>query len=117
MCILAKQHGVRSGKYGLKTPGNSISETLNFKMSSAALALQTLVPLVQIPKPPTMHYQPADSPGSNPVLVRFLSDGKVLMFLFCSILVLGIFSETFCFFCVHSILPCITYKQLLMKVC
>ena len=42
MCILAKQHGVRSGKYGLKTPGNSISETLNFTMSLDASALKNL---------------------------------------------------------------------------
>ena len=33
LCILTKQHGVRSGKYLLKTSGNTISETLIFKMS------------------------------------------------------------------------------------
>ena len=31
-CILMKQHGVRSGKHLLKTAGNAISESLNFKM-------------------------------------------------------------------------------------
>ena len=41
-CILTKQYGVRGGKYSLKTPGNSISETLNFTMSLAALALKNL---------------------------------------------------------------------------
>ena len=33
VCILTKQHGFRSGKYILKTPGNVISQTLNVKMS------------------------------------------------------------------------------------
>ena len=33
VCILTKEHGFCSGKYLLKTPGNSISETLNVKMS------------------------------------------------------------------------------------
>ena len=37
-CILTK-HG---GKYLLKTPGNGISKTLNFKMSLVALALKNL---------------------------------------------------------------------------
>ena len=41
-CILTKQYGVRGGKYSLKTSGNSISETLNFTMSLAALALKNL---------------------------------------------------------------------------
>ena len=41
-CILMKQHGVYSGKYLLKTPGNAISKTLNFKMSLDALALKNL---------------------------------------------------------------------------
>ena len=42
VCILTKQHGVHGGKYLLKTPGNTISETLNFKMSLDALALKNL---------------------------------------------------------------------------
>ena len=42
VCILTKQHGVRSGKYGMKTSGNMISETLNFKMYLDALALTNL---------------------------------------------------------------------------
>ena len=41
-CILTKQHGVRGGKNLLKTPGNSISKILNFKMSPDALALKNL---------------------------------------------------------------------------
>ena len=53
-CILTKQHGVRGGKYLLKTPGNAISKTLIFKMS---LDAQELVPLERVPKPPTIHYQ------------------------------------------------------------
>ena len=40
--ILTKQHSIRGGKYLLKTPGNAISETLNFKMSLDALALKKL---------------------------------------------------------------------------
>ena len=41
-CILTKQHSVRSGKYLLKSPGNAISETLNFKMPLDASALKNL---------------------------------------------------------------------------
>ena len=41
LCILTKQHGVHSGKY------------------PRCLSPQELVPSVQIPKPPTIHYQPA----------------------------------------------------------
>ena len=33
LCILTKQHGIRGGKYLLKTSGNTFSETLIFKMS------------------------------------------------------------------------------------
>ena len=40
--ILTKQHGIRSGKFPLKTPGNAISETLYFKMSLDTLALKNL---------------------------------------------------------------------------
>ena len=42
VCILTNQHGVRIGKYLLKTPGNAISEILNFKMSLEASALRNL---------------------------------------------------------------------------
>ena len=41
-CIPTKQHGVRGGKYLLNTPGDAISETLNFKMSLDASALKNL---------------------------------------------------------------------------
>ena len=41
-CILRKADGIHSGKYILKTPGNAIFETLNFKMSLDALALKNL---------------------------------------------------------------------------
>ena len=41
-CILAKQLTVHGGKYFLKTPGNAISKTLNFKMSQDASALKNL---------------------------------------------------------------------------
>ena len=41
-CIPTKQHGVRRGKYLLKTLENSISETLNFKMLLDASALRNL---------------------------------------------------------------------------
>ena len=33
VCILTKQHGIHGGKYLLNSPGNAISETLNFKIS------------------------------------------------------------------------------------
>ena len=42
-CILTKQHGVRSGKYHLNTPGNDIFETLNFKRSLDASALENFL--------------------------------------------------------------------------
>ena len=38
--ILMKQHSICGGKYLLKTPGNAISETLNFKTSPDASALK-----------------------------------------------------------------------------
>ena len=41
-CIPTKQHGICGAKYLLKTPGNVISETLNFKMSLDSLALRNL---------------------------------------------------------------------------
>ena len=41
-CILTKKHGVRGGKYLLKTPENATSETLNFKMSLDTSALKNL---------------------------------------------------------------------------
>ena len=37
-----KQHSIRGSKYLLKTPGNAISETLNFKMSLDASAVKNL---------------------------------------------------------------------------
>ena len=40
--ILTKQHSICGGKYPLKTPGNAISETINFKMSLDALALKNM---------------------------------------------------------------------------
>ena len=39
---LTKQHGVPSGKHPLRTPGNTIFKTLNFKMSLDASALRNL---------------------------------------------------------------------------
>ena len=42
VCMLTKQHGFCSGKYLLKTRGNSISETLSVKMSLDAFALKNL---------------------------------------------------------------------------
>ena len=41
-CIVPKQHGVLGRKYLLKTSGNTISETLIFKMSLDASALENL---------------------------------------------------------------------------
>ena len=40
--ILTQQHGIRGGNCLFKTPGNGISETLNFKMSLVASAFQNL---------------------------------------------------------------------------
>ena len=42
VCILTKQHGVRGEKYLLKTPGNDISDDLNFTISLDASALKNL---------------------------------------------------------------------------
>ena len=41
-CTLTKQHGVYGGKYLLKTPGDDIFKTLNFRMSLDASALKNL---------------------------------------------------------------------------
>ena len=41
-CIQTKQHGIGGGKYLLKTPGNAISDTLNFKMSLDVPLLKNL---------------------------------------------------------------------------
>ena len=41
-CIPTKQHGVRGGKYPLNTPGDAISEILNFTMSLDASALKNV---------------------------------------------------------------------------
>ena len=40
--ILTKQHSICGGKYLLKTPGNAISENINFKMSLDASALKNM---------------------------------------------------------------------------
>ena len=40
--ILDLIDGIRNAKYLLKTPGNTISETLNFKMTLDATALKNL---------------------------------------------------------------------------
>ena len=55
-CILTNQHGISSGKYSLKTSGNTNSETLIFKMSLDASALKNLC-LVRVRTPPIFHYQ------------------------------------------------------------
>ena len=41
-CIPTKQHGVRGGKYLLNTPGDAISEILNFTMSLDASTLKNV---------------------------------------------------------------------------
>ena len=41
-CIVTKQHSVCGRKYLLETPGNAISETLNFKMSLDASVSKNL---------------------------------------------------------------------------
>ena len=41
-CILTEQRGICGQKHLLKTPGNAISETLIFKMSLDASALENL---------------------------------------------------------------------------
>ena len=58
-CILMKQYGICGGKYLLKTPRNAISETLKFQSVPRCLGPQELVPLMRVPKLPTIHYQPA----------------------------------------------------------
>ena len=42
VCILTKQHGIQGGKCLLKTPGNAIFVTQNFKMSLVSLTLKNL---------------------------------------------------------------------------
>ena len=54
-----KQYSLRGGKYLLKTPGNAISETQKTQNVPRCLSPQELVPLVQVSKPSTIHYQPA----------------------------------------------------------
>ena len=56
--ILTKPHGICSGKHLLKTSGNAIL-VLKFPNVPRCLGPQELVPLVQVPKPPTIHYEPA----------------------------------------------------------
>ena len=55
VCILMKLHG--SGKYLLKTRGNAIFDKI--QNVPRCLGPQELVPLVRVPEPPTIHYQPA----------------------------------------------------------
>ena len=42
VCIRMKQHGIRGGKYLLKSSGNAISKTLNFKKSPDASPVKFL---------------------------------------------------------------------------
>ena len=60
-CILMKQHGICGGKCLLKTPGKTISETLNFKLSLDASALKNLYLSCKFQSHllVTTHYQPA----------------------------------------------------------
>ena len=49
-------------KIALENSGNAISNSLKFQKLmylDASIGAQELVPLVQVPKPPTIHYQPA----------------------------------------------------------
>ena len=57
--ILTKQYSLRGGKYLVKTPENAISETQKTQNVPRCLSPQELVPLVQVSKPSTIHYQPA----------------------------------------------------------
>ena len=58
VCIPTKQHGVCGGKYLLKTPERNFRDT-KFQNAPRCLGPKELVPLVRVPKPPTIHYQPA----------------------------------------------------------
>ena len=58
LCILTKQHGIRGGKYLLKTSGNTFPRLYFSKcLYNICLVPQELVPLVRVTKPPTIHYQ------------------------------------------------------------
>ena len=57
--ILTKQYSLHGGKYLVKTPENAISETQKTQNVPRGLSSQELVPLVQVSKPSTIHYQPA----------------------------------------------------------
>ena len=51
--------GLDLSKIPLEKPWKRHSETLIFKIPLDAPALEKRVPLVRVPKPPTIHYQPA----------------------------------------------------------
>ena len=62
-CTPAKQHGIHGGNYLLKTSRNAISKTIYFKISKGDVPRcpghQELAPLLWVPKPTTIHCQPA----------------------------------------------------------
>ena len=55
-CILMKQRGVHGGKYLLK---RHLQDSKFQNVPTRCLGPQELVPLVQVPKPPTIRYQSA----------------------------------------------------------
>ena len=58
-CIRTKQHGVRGGKIPLENPWKWHFSDFKFQNVPRCLGPQELVPLVRVPKPPTVRYQPA----------------------------------------------------------
>ena len=67
-CSLTKQQGVRGGKIPLENSWKWHFWDSKIQNVPRCLGLQKLVPLVQVPKPTTIHYQPAtrklfDSPA------------------------------------------------------
>ena len=69
VCILMKQHGVHGGKIPLENPWKWHFRDSKFQNVPRCLGPQELVPLVRVPKPHTIHYQPAtqkrfDSPDN-----------------------------------------------------
>ena len=58
-CILTKQHAVHGGKIPLENPWKWRFRDSKFQNAPRCLGPQELVPLVQVPKPPTIHCQPA----------------------------------------------------------
>ena len=58
-CIQTKQHGVRGGKIPLENTWKWPFSDFNLQNVPRCLGPQELVPLVRVPKPPTIHYQPA----------------------------------------------------------